>query len=118
MENNKLIEEILSEFLQKTQERRIPWALINPNAVRWTKQSPQQVTIVTLQKQMTTISGSPTTLKENIVLTIQNPQATIIQINSSTEPSLKDLLSSLFKEAMISANDKTIETLRNLLKGI
>ena len=117
MENNKLIVEVLADFLLKTLEKRIPWTLINPNAVRWTKQTPLQVTIVTLQKQLLPMPGSAS-VKENYVLTIQNPTATAIQINTATDQSLIPALSNLFKEAMLSANDKTIEILTNLLKGI
>src|SRR5579871_6639000 len=119
MENNKFIEGALTSFLTKTREKKIPWIIINPNALRWIKQSPNtQPITVTLQKQVNAAAVQPNTFSvtpsTSYVLTIQQPPNTAIQINSSMEPTMKEILSQLFQNATLIANDKTVEVINNL----
>ena len=116
MNNKELIQQTLGELLQKTIERKVPWTLVNPNAVRWTKGNGNQITHVTLQKQPGPIVNSTT--KENYILTIQTPGTAAIQIHTQLEPTMKEALIQLFKEAMLSASDKTAEILKNLLRDL
>jgi hypothetical protein len=118
MENNKIIEQVLSELLQKTIEKKVIWTLVNPNALRWINANTPQPTHVTLQKQLLPNQTNPSVPRENYVLTIQSPPNQPIQINTAVNQSSKDVLSNLFKEAMASSSDKTIEILQNLLKGL
>jgi len=117
METNQAIDQVLSELLQKTNEGKVPWVLVNPNAVRWTKQDKMPPTIVTLQKQPVTVPTNPS-IRENFVLTIQAPPAISIQISTMVDQSKREIFSQLFKQAIIVANDKTIEILKSLLQGL
>jgi len=115
MDNKQLIQQTLTELLQKTIERKVPWTLVNPNAIRWTKQNGPQPTHVTLQKQPQPVNVASL---ENYVLTIQTPGTAAIQINTVIEQTMKPILSQLFREAMLTANDKTAEILKNLLRDL
>jgi|ERR1041385_778638 hypothetical protein len=120
MENIEVIKQMLSDLLQKTTEKKIDWKVINTNTVRWTKIRNAANQIVTLQKQP---SPNPV-LVENYVITIQsqNPPGVVVQLNTSIETGLKDLLKKLFievtKEAARTEEEKKIEIIKNLLKDI
>ena len=117
MENSKLIEQVINELLQKTIDNKVPWDVINPNAIRWVKKS-QNITTVVLQKAVMQTPGN-STLTENYVLSIQTQPAGInIQINTAVEQSMREIFSKLFIEAMKVANDKTAQILRDLLEGL
>jgi len=138
MESSEIIKETISALLQKTIEKKVKWTVVNPNAVKWEKQDPQEKTIVTLQRQP---SPNPN-IKEVFILTIQTiknppprpagvvrpalqrptPSSNPIQITSGTDPSLKEVLSSLyaeiFREVSRQEDEKKLEIIKNLLKGI
>ena len=118
MENN-MVYDLLKEFLSKTRERKIPWAHINPNAVRWIKMSTPQPTTTILQKQIgSSVTAGAVTRVETYVFTVQTPPNTSVNITTTSDKNLLPILKELFDEASISASDKTVETLQNLLKGI
>lgn len=116
MENDNIFIETINSLLQKTIENKIPWTLVNANALRWTKQAaPGNAIIVTLQKQ-----PNPVPTNTNFVLTIQaqGTSAQVTQLNSATNTSLKEPLNSLYQEAIKVANSVSIRMLKNLLDGL
>jgi len=138
MESSDIIKETITGLLQKTIEKKVKWTVVNPNAVKWEKKDTIEKTIVTLQRQP---SPNPN-IKEIFILTIQtlkNPpprpagvarpaiqrpttSSSPIQISSGTDPSLKEILSSLyaeiFKEVSRQEEEKKLEIIKNLLNGV
>jgi hypothetical protein len=118
MENSEIIKEMLNDLLQKTIEKKITWKIVNSNAIRWVKSEPSQQTTVTLQKQA---SANPAH-RENYILTIQSPPQPSTQIDSASDPFVKEIFVNLFKEAKKEANrlteEKKIEVIKSLLKDI
>jgi hypothetical protein len=114
MENENIIEHTLNGLLQKTIEKRIPWKLVNANALRWTKVESGKTINVTLQQQ-----PHPQPTNSNFILTIQGPNPTSnTQINSASQPTYKEILRSLFNEAMKIGNAESLEVLKRLLEGL
>lgn len=119
MENNEVINETLKELIQKTSERKILWTIVNANVIRWIKVEPSnKLTHVNLQRQP---SPNPE-IKEIYILTIQSPPRPVIQISTLTDQSLKESLITLFnvaiKETKKLADEKKIESIKNLLRGL
>lgn len=118
MENNEIINETLNELIQKTAERKILWTIVNANALRWVKPEQPRPTTVTLQRQP---SPNPE-IKEIYILTIQSPPKGAIQFSSITDQFLKQSLANLFnvaiKETRNLADERKIETIKNLLNGL
>jgi hypothetical protein len=139
METSDILRETVNDLIQRTAERKIRWSVINANAIRWIKQDqPDEQTTVTLQKQ-----PSPNQIaKEVFIMTIQpvrmipyrnapgQPNVTrvnpvpqpAIQISTLTDPRLGDSFKQLFVQGFSEAHsqdeEKKIEALRNLLKGL
>lgn len=115
MENDNILVETIDGLYQKTVENKIPWALVNTNALRWTKQAIPggAAVVVTLQKQ-----PHPQPTNTSYILTIQAQGAQVTQINSITNITLKESLNRLFQEAFKVANSASIRILKNLLDGL
>ncbi|MDP1802204.1 MAG: hypothetical protein Q8L81_12680 [Bacteroidota bacterium] len=115
MENENIIEQTIKGLLQKTIENKIPWKLVNPNAVRWIKTSAGTNITVTLQKQL-----HPVPSNSNYILTIQGPTPTTTntQINSAIQPAYKVDLIKLFDAALQVGNSESIEVLKRLLDDL
>jgi len=120
MENNELIKQVLSELLHKTSEKKINWNRINPSAFRWVKKDGSILTTTTLQKQMVKLTN---TIASTYILTIQNSTTGApIQISSSNDNSIDQILANIFSEAeKVSSQaeiEKQAEIIRNLLKDL
>jgi hypothetical protein len=118
MDNNKIIEQ-LNTLIQKTKERKISWKLIsNQKIARWIKSEKARVFIFTLQALP---PFSPTTSQaSNYAITIQiaNPDETLLQLNTTTEPLFKTKLEELFKEIILISENRSIETINDFLANI
>lgn len=116
---NNQIRSLLVDFLLKTRQRKIPWAFLNPSAIRWVKVTSPQPTTIILQKQTNSIieNGIPRR-SETYVMTIQSPPNTSVNISTATDPDLLPVLREMFDEGTLAANDKTIEVLQGLLKDV
>jgi hypothetical protein len=114
MEKEDIIEQMLKGLLQKTVEKKIPWKMVNSNALRWVKTENAQTINVTLQQQ-----PLPAITNVNYILTVQGPNpSNSTQINSSTQPNYKETLRSIFTEAMKIGNSESLEIIRKLLDGV
>jgi hypothetical protein len=117
MENENIYLQTVDGLLQKTLQNKIPWTTVNPNAVRWTRQGPgpggNSPIIVTLQKQ-----PHPNPANSRFVLSIQTHGAASTQINSLTNPELKEALDKLYEEALKVASSVSFRILKNLLDGL
>lgn len=139
METSNILTKTVIELIQKSIERKIIWTVANPNVIRWVKQDQDDQTTVTLQKQ----PGPNPNVKEVYIMTIQSvrmvtirakvtgqesgtkviPMPTpTIQISTMTDPSLSEALKELFfvgfSEAHSRDDERKVEALKKLLKGL
>lgn len=114
MENENIIGQMLRGLLQKTIDKKIPWTMVNANALRWSKLDNGKAINVTLQQQ-----PHPIPTNVHFILTIQGPNPTSnTQINSTMQPAYKDILRNLFNEAMKIGNAESLEIIKRLLDGL
>lgn len=139
METSNILTKTVIELTQKSIERKIIWTVANPNVIRWVKQYQDDQTTVTLQKQ----PGPNPNVKEVYIMTIQSVRMVTvktkvpgqesgtkvvpmpippIQISTMTDPSLSETLKELFfvgfSEAHHQDNERKVEALNNLLRGL
>lgn len=115
MDNSKLIEQI-KKLTETTKLKKLPWRFANANLVRWVKQDGDRTFTVTLQMQPT-----PQTLNvqrpNNFVLTIQatNPPEVILQVNTTTDSTVRENLKVLFDEAMVMSQETSADIIDKLI---
>jgi hypothetical protein len=127
MDIKESYQQIITEFIEATKLEKVSWNKQNPTTYYLETVSNSDKAIVSIQKAV--IKGGIVRVgvrvvrqesKTNFLFAVRNPlrKDQIVQIETSTDPSYKDVLNDLFNSIELSLEKKNIDFLKGIIKNL
>jgi hypothetical protein len=127
MDIKESYQQIITEFIEATKLEKVSWNKQNPTTYYLETVSNSDKAIVSIQKAV--IKGGIVRVggrvvrqesKTNFLFAVRNPlrKDQIVQIETSTDPSYKDVLNDRFNSIELSLEKKNIDFLKGIIKNL
>lgn len=114
----------LDKIVKLSEEGRISWRPLNPQAYRWIKPVPNNNQMITTiqfagRQMLPPLPGKPPEQMDMYVLTMQltNPPEVVFQINAQ-DVEYRDILSKIYEAARAASTKGTAKMLDDLLRDL